>query len=247
MSKKQEIPFCTHYDVMSLKKTDIEAIGVITYQANKINYDLIEDIEGFGTDGIVEDNNSFSYKKVSRRDINIKDLEIDFQMSNKTIKRHLKRLEEISIGDEHIPLVCVDRKDNDVVYKINHKTYGRYYTLIDKDTLRKLLLINGTALKLYLVIKYNYEYSKSINKPCILDLKYLTNKVGLKHARNVSDILDNMEGTFIKRKMGYTSKVIIKNGKAQNTINKYYEYEIIETFNESMIPVQEIEEDDLPW
>ena len=26
-------------------------------------------------------------------------------------------------------------------------------------------------------------------------------------------------------------------------VNKYYEYEIIETFNESMIPVQEIEED----
>ena len=92
MNKKQEIPFCTHVDLMHLKKTDIEAIGIITYQANKINYDLISDIEGFGSDGMVDDNNSFSYKKVSRKDIDIKALEIDFQMSNSTIKRNLKRL-----------------------------------------------------------------------------------------------------------------------------------------------------------
>ena len=248
MNKKQEIPFCTHVNVMNLKKTDIEAIGIITYQASKINYDLISEIEGFGSDGKVEDKNYLSCKKVSRKDINIKDLEIDFQMSNSTIKRHLKRLEKINIGNKDIPLVFTNKTDNDIVYEINHKTYGKYYTLIDKDTLRKLLLINGTALKLYLVIKYHYECSKSINKPCILDLKYLANKIGLKDTGCISDILDIMEGTFIKRKMAYRNKIIIKNGKAQNVINKYYEYEIIKTFNESMIPVQEIEEDDdIPW
>ena len=248
MNKKQEIPFCTHVDLMHLKKTDIEAIGIITYQANKINYDLISEVKGFGSDGKVEDKNDFSCKKVSRKDINIKDLEIDFQMSNSTIKRHLKRLEKISIGNEDIPLIFTNKTDNDIVYEINHKTYGKYYTLIDKDTLRKLLLINGTALKLYLVIKYHYEYSKSINKPCILSLKYLANTVGLNHTRSISDMLDNMEGTYIKRKMAYKNKIIVKNGKPQNTVNKYYEYEIIETFNESMIPVQEIEaDDDIPW
>ena len=157
MKKKQEIPFCTHVDLMHLKKTDIEAIGIITYQANKINYDLISDIEGFGSDGMVDDNNSFSYKKVSRKDIDIKALEIDFQMSNSTIKRNLKRLEKINVGNgNNIPLIYINKKDDDVVYEINHKTYDKYYTLIDRDTLRKLLLINGTALKLYLVIKYHY-------------------------------------------------------------------------------------------
>ena len=145
---KQEIPFCTHDDLMSLPKADVEAIGIITYQADKINYNLISELAGFGDGGIIEDKNSFSYKKVSRKDINIKDLEIDFDMSNSTIKRHLKRLEKISIGNEDMPLIFTHKTDNDIVYEINHKTYGKYYTLIDKDTLRKLLLLNGTALSL---------------------------------------------------------------------------------------------------
>ena len=143
MNKKQEIPFCTHDEVMNLKKADMEALAIITYQANKINYDLISEVKGFGSDGKVEDKNYFSCKKVSRKDINIKDLEIDFQMSNSTIKRHLKRLEKINIGNKDIPLVFTNKTDNDIVYEINHKTYGKYYTLIDKDTLRKLLLINA--------------------------------------------------------------------------------------------------------
>ena len=63
-----------------------------------------------------------------------------------------------------------------------------------------------------------------------------------------SDILDVMEGTFTKRRMSYKNKIVVKNGKTQNVINKYYEYEIIQTFNDSMIPVQELDEDlDLPW
>ena len=48
--------------------------------------------------------------------------------------------------------------------------------------------------------------------------------------------------------MSYKNKIVVKNGKTQNVINKYYEYEIIQTFNDSMIPVQELDEDlDLPW
>ena len=70
---KQEIPFCTHDDLMSLPKADVEAIGIITYQADKINYNLISELAGFGDGGTIEDKNSFSYKKVSRKDINIKD------------------------------------------------------------------------------------------------------------------------------------------------------------------------------
>lgn len=245
---KQEIPFCTHDDLMSLPKVDVEAIGIITYQADKINYNLISELAGFGDGGIIEDKNSFSYKKVSRKDINIKDLEIDFDMSNSTIKRHLKRLEKISIGCEHIPLIYVNNTGDDIIYEINHKTYDKYYTLIDKDTLRKLLLINGTALKLYLVIKYHYEFCKKQNKKCILSLDHLAEKINLKSTKNITDILELMEGTFIKRKMAYTHKIKIKNGKPHNAINKYYEYEIIETFNSSMIPVKEIDDnDDIPW
>lgn len=250
MNKNQEIPFCTHNDVMHLKKADIEAIGIITYEADKINYELISEINGFGANGMVEDKNNYSYKKVSRKDINIKDLEIDFRMSNTTIRRHIKRLEKINVGNELVPLIYINKTDNDIIYEINHKTYDKYYTLIDKDTLRKLLIINGTALKLYLVIKYHYESCKKQNKRCILDLKYLAEKINLKSTKNISDILDIMEGTFIKRKMNYTHKIQIKEGKPHNTINKYYEYEIIETFNDSMIPVKEIENNegfDLPW
>ena len=78
----------------SLKGASLPYLGIITYQADKINYNLISELAGFGDGGIIEDKNSFSYKKVSRKDINIKDLEIDFDMSNSTIKRHLKRLEK---------------------------------------------------------------------------------------------------------------------------------------------------------
>lgn len=250
MAEKQKIPFCTHDDLISLPKADVEAIGIITYQADKINYKLISELAGFGDGGIIEDKNSFSYKKVSRKEINIKDLEIDFQMSNSTIKRHIKRLEKINIGCEHVPLIYVNNTGDDMIYEINHKTYDKYYTLIDKDTLRKLLIINGTALKLYLVIKYHYEFCKKQNKKCILDLKYLAKKIGLKDRGNIKDILDLMEGTFIKRKMAYTHKIDIKEGKAHNRINKYYEYEIIETFNSNMIPTVEYEnnnDDDIPW
>ena len=74
MNKKQEIPFCTHTDLMNLKKADIEAIGIITYQANKINYDLISEVEGFNSEGKIDNKNNFSYKKISRKDINIKNL-----------------------------------------------------------------------------------------------------------------------------------------------------------------------------
>lgn len=245
---KQEIPFCTHDDLMSLPKADVEAIGIITYQADKINYNLISELAGFGDGGIIEDKNSFSYKKVSRKDINTKDLEIDFQMSSSTIKRHIKRLEKINIGCEHIPLIYVNNTGDDIIYEINHKTYDKYYTLVDKDTLRKLLLINGTALKLYLVIKYHYEFCKKQNKKCILSLDHLAEKINLKSTKNITDILELMEGTFIKRKMAYTHKIKIKNGKPHNAINRYYEYEIIETFNSSMIPVKEIDDnDDIPW
>ena len=128
MNKKQEIPFCTHADLMNLKKADIEAIGIITYQANKINYDLISEVEGFNSEGKIDNKNNFSYKKISRKDIHIKNLEIDFQMSNSTIKRHLKRLEKINIGNKGIPLIFTDKKENDLVYRINHKTYDKYYT-----------------------------------------------------------------------------------------------------------------------
>lgn len=248
--KGQKIPFCTHDDVMKLKMTDIEAIGIITYQADKINYDLIAEMEGFNYDGMVDDSNSYSLKKISRKDIKIEELEINFNKSKSTINRRLNELENINIGNEHIPLIYVNESDNDIVYEINHKTYDKYYTLIDKDVLRELLKINGTALKLYLVIKYHYEHNKSLGKPCILTLEHLADKVGLIDTKNITDILNSMEGTFIKRKMVYTRKLEVKNGKAHNNIHKHYEYEIIETFNDSMIPTKEIEndiDDDLPW
>ena len=106
----------------------------------------------------------------------------------------------------------------------------------------KLLSYFGINKKLISCHEHNEEQASDTS------LKYLANKIGLNHTRSISDILDNMEGTYIKRKMAYTNKIIVKNGKPQNIVNKYYEYEIIETFNESMIPVKEIEEDDdIPW
>lgn len=253
MGKVQQIPFCTHDDILKLKKTEIEAIGMITYKVKDINYDLIGEMSGFNEDGKISDLNDVSNRKISRKDIDIKDLEIDLQMSSSTIKRNLKRLEDINIGGDLIPLIYVNKTDNDIVYEINHKTYGKHYTLIDKGTLRKLLIINGTALKLYLIIKYHYEFCKKEGKKCILSLAYLADKIGLKDIKNISDILDIMEGTFIRRKMSYTHKIEVSNSKAHNIIKKYYEYEIIETFNDDMIPSMRIEnsndfdDDDVPW
>ena len=245
MGERKIIPFCTHEDLMHLKSKYIEAIAIVTHEANKIDYKSIQELCGFDSNGKIEDNNNYSYKVLSRKDIIIKDLAEKFKMSSKTVSRHLKIIEDVNIGSSYMQLIEIDNNNHDdLLFRVNHKVYEKYYTLIDKDILRELIKINGTALKLYLVIKYNYEYKKSINKPCILSLKYLADKIGLKDTENISDILNKMDGTFIKRSPKLEHEIVIKNGKAQNSLKRYYEYEIIEELN---LHANYEEEDDLPW
>lgn len=230
---------------MHLKSQYIEAIAIVTHEADKIDYKSIQELCGFDDDGKIENSNSYSNKVLSRKDIIIKDLAEKFKMSSKTVSRHLKRIEDINIGSLYMPLIEVNNNDNDVLFRINHKAYEKYYTLIDKDILRELIKINGTAIKLYLVIKYNYEYNKSSNKPCILSLNYLADKIGLKDTKHISDILNKMDGTFIKRSPKIKTEITIKNGKVQNSVKKYHEYEIIERTNS--YTYDDDNEDDLPW
>ena len=245
MGEKQIIPFCTHDDLMHLKSQYIEAIAIVTHEADKIDYEFISAIGGFGYDGKVEDSSDYSNKVLSRKDINIKDLAEKFNMSNKTVSRHLKRIQDVSIGSSYMQLIEIDNNYDDLLFRINHKAYEKYYTLIDKDILRELIKINGTAIKLYLLIKYNYEYNKSINKPCILSLDYLASKMALKDTKYISSILKKMDGIFIKRSPKIKTEITIKNGKVKNSVKKYHEYEIIEKINS--YTYDNNNEDDLPW
>lgn len=228
---KEEIPFCTHDDLMKHNKADIEAIGMITCEADEINYDKIKENDGIDFEGNIIDNSDFSLKKKSKSKLDYESMKIDYNMSISTIKRNLKRLEQIHIGNE-IPLIYVNKTNDDIVYEVNHKTFGNKYVLIDKRILRKLLFFkNGSALKLYLVIKYNYEYCQKQNKPCILTMDYLRNTTHIKSRSQISDLLWWMKGKLLNIETFTTHEEKVVKGKVINEIRKHNKFEVIKNID----------------
>lgn len=234
-NNKKIIPFCTHKDVLYLKGEDIKALGIITAEAINTDYEYIQSIDGFKYDGSVENINFMSFKRIDRVDINTEYISKKYSISKNTVRNMIKRLDRLSscFGNtdyNKIPLISTQYDENGKYYSINHKAYNKYYVLIEVDKLEKLLLLSANALKLYLVIKYNYEYCKSKCKPCIIDMKYLCKSIGLsENSRNrVSPILFSMNNKFIKINQKKTHKLMYDSkGKLINSIRTEYSYEII--------------------
>lgn len=232
-NSNREIPFTTHKDIMKLEKKYIEALAFITYMASETDFETISEIGGFEGQSEIEDNSLYSYKFKRRSEIYINDCGKYFGKSRNTITNYLNYLEYISdysnylyINGEGEELLQIDHDNNDTIYRLNHKCYeGKYYTTIDTDTLRKLIQLNGTAIKLYLIIKINYENCKRKNKPCILDMKFLANEIGLNATSQISKTLDKMDNIVIKRRLKYKSDTVNLNKK--NAPKKIYEYKII--------------------
>lgn len=227
----KKIPFCTHEDVLKLKEKDLNILAILTCEADKINYRLINSLEGFDRQtGLVSDNNDYSLKYIKRTELNIPALAIKYNTSPTTIRRGLKALKDINIGDE-IPLIYVNESENGTVYELNHKTFGNKYVIVNKKVIEKLLAFKkATALKLYLVIKYNYDYCKSQNRDCVLTIDYLCRSVGLSsQSRNyISDLLWWLDDKVIKIGKSTSVEIVEKNGCVHNEIRTHYKYEIIE-------------------
>lgn len=228
------IPFCTHKDLLQLKAEYIKALGIITAEATEINYQAIQQIEGFNHEGRIEDINHVSLKKIDRIHINTTQISKKYNISQSTVKNMLQRIKELSniycFQEQPYKLISIEKTKKGTSYWINHKAYNKYYTLIKREVLEELLLLPANALKLYLVIKYHYEASVKNNKPCIIDMKYLCKTIGLKESnRNrVSELLFKMDNKFIKIKQKTTHKLTYNNeNQLVNAIKTEYTYEII--------------------
>ena len=239
MGSKQEyfnsnrlIPFTTHDDFMKLEKKYIEALAFITYISSSTDFETISELGGFeGGYSEIIDNNFYSYKLKKRSEIGIKTCAEYFNKHRNTISNYLNYLEYIAdysnylyVNEVGAELFKIDYIDNECIYKLNHKAFdNKFYVTIDINTLYRLMQINGTAIKLYLVIKYHYEACKKKGKLCELDMDYLSDKIGLSNRSQVSKVLDKMDNVFIKRKI--KTKTIVK---GLNKISKsIYQYEII--------------------
>lgn len=227
------IPFCTHRELLTQKGEFIKALGIITAEATQINYDGIKLIDGFDHNGEIEDINYVSYKKIDRVDINTDYISKKYNISQNTVRNLLSRLKELSdmyYDQEPLGLISIKDGKKGPSYWINHKVYNKYYTLIRRDILEQLLLLPANALKLYLVIKYNYDKCQMLNKPCIVDMKYLCRSIGLsENSRNrISPILFSMDNKFIKIKSQKSHHLIVNDKrKIVNAIKTEYTYEVL--------------------
>ena len=228
------IPFCTHKELLTKKGEYIKALGIITAEAKQINYEGIKLLDGFDENGDIISNYYVSLKKLDRVDISLEYIAKKYNISTSTAKTMLERLHELSemfYENNCLPVINVEEGYRGPSYWINHKAYNKYYTVIRRDVLEKLLLLPANALKLYLVIKYNYELAKQSNKPCVIDMKYLCRSIGLaENSRNrVANILFMMNGKFIKIEAeNKHSLVYTSNKKIVNAIRTEYTYEIIQ-------------------
>lgn len=227
------IPFTTHDDIMKLEKKYIEALAFITFMASNTDFETISEIGGFDGTSEIDDNNLYSYKIKKRSEININGCSKYFGKHRNSITNYLNYLDYVAeysnylyineIGEE---LLKIEYFNNDIIYKLNHKAFNNgFYTKIDTDTLKKLIQINGTAIKLYLVIKYHYESCKKKGKVCELDMKYLAKKIGLNSISQISKTLEKMDNVVIKRKM--KTKVSVNDLNKKSTPKSVYEYEVI--------------------
>lgn len=228
------IPFCTHKDLLTKKGEYIKALGIVTAEAKKINYEGIKLLDGFDENGNIISSDYASLKKLDRVDIKLTYISVKYNISTSTAKNMLERLYELSemlYEEDYLSVINVEEGDRGPSYWINHKAYNKYYTVIRRDVLENLLLLPANALKLYLVIKYNYELAKKANKPCVIDMKYLCRSIGLsENSRNmVANILFRMNGKFIKIKSGNKHNLVYTSNKTiVNAIRTEYTYEIIE-------------------
>lgn len=226
------IPFCTHDDVIRmLDKKHMEALAFITFMASSTDFEAVYDVFGSGC-AEIEDKNLHSCKIKKRSEISINGCSKYFGKHRNTITNYLNYLEHVrdfsnylyvnGIGEE---LLQIEYEENDTIYRLNHKAIdNRYYTVLESSTLKKLMELNGTSIKLYLIIKINYENCKRKNKPCILDMEFLSREIGLSSISQISKTLEKMDNVVIKRKLKYK---ITNDLNKKNTPKSLYEYEII--------------------
>ena len=239
MGSKQEyfnsnrlIPFTTHDDFMKLDKKYIESLAFITYLSSSTDYETISELGGFeGSEAEILDNNLYSYKVIRRSEIKINNCAKYFDKHRNTITNYINYLDYVAdysnylyvngIGEE---LLRIDYSGDECIYRLNHKAFdNRFYVTIDINTLYRLMQINGTAIKLYLVIKYHYEICKKKGKACVLDMDYIAKKIGLNSRSQVSKTLKKMDDIFIKRE----DKTKVNVGNLSKNSKSIYEYKIV--------------------
>ena len=146
----------------------------------------------------------------------------------KTIKRHIKTLASITLGEEK--LITIENSPNGIVYKIAQNYEGKYFVTIPCEQLKELLLVvNKEVLKLYCIFKYKCNEDKWIP----ISRKYLVKGMGLTEGEASENYISVVINAL--RKLGYIkidTKHTTELDENNNMIYKKINYYQLTTFDE---------------
>lgn len=211
-NENYDLPINTHPDNMTNKNINYDLIGALTLHSY------------FGGNFINHNGERYFYK-------NNLDLEKIGELIGKTERATKRFFDKLIKSDTNI--IKVDNTKNGIVYTLNCKTDGKFYTTINHKQLYQLLVnLKPDLLKLYLVIKYKCKDSKD---PVKLTREYLASKIGLSTtSRNnltkISSHTNLLETlSFIKK---YNVAENIWDEEKQKQITKTFTYYSICTYEQ---------------
>lgn len=148
----------------------------------------------------------------------------------KTIKRHIKELTKITIGDNSEQLIRIENTPNGIVYKIQQNYNGKYFVSIPCKQLKELLIgTNNNILKLFCI--FNYKCIETEWTP--ITRSYLCKGMGLTEGESSENYISIAIGVL--KKLGYIKvktehlTIIDDNGKLIPHDRNYYK---LTTFEE---------------
>lgn len=212
----------THKDV--LRNTTSKEYNFLANLISMSNFN-----EGEQKNGI--DMEAFLYEKDLQTKLNeLKEQGVKVPSRN-TIKKHMKTLSKIEIGDRGLKLLNISNSPNGIVYHIAQSYQNKYFQVIPVEQFNELVLVcNANALKLYCIFKYTIEGENAKrgtdNDWVRIDRMHLCRHMGLAESRGNCDNLSVVIKAL--RKLGYIKvkqenivEVDEEGNKKPKTVNYY--------------------------
>ena len=144
--------------------------------------------------------------------------------SKSTLKRHIKALNKITIGDNSEKLITIESTPNGIVYKILQNYEGKYFVTIPCKQLKELLVgTNNNVLKLFCIFKYSCNETEWTP----ITRSYLVRHMGLTSNEASENYISIAIGVL--KKLGYIKvklehlTVMDDNGKLIPNDKNYYQ------------------------
>ena len=211
-NENYDLPINTHPDNMTSKNVNYDLVGALTLNSY------------FGGNLVNHNGERFFY------DNNLQ-LEKIGELLGKTERATKRFFDKLIKSDTNI--IDVENTKKGIVYTINCKTDGKFYTTINHKQLYQILVnLKPDLLKLYLVIKFKCH---DTNEPVKMTREYLGSKIGISTtSRNnltkISSHTNLLETLgFIKK---YNKAENIWDEKTQKKITKTYTYYSVCTYEQ---------------